>query len=174
MNFYDPTHLAQRAGLSAGVGAGSGCAAGQRGQITICRRYRCCCSPRHRGAAVVTRHLPLPGHAAIVLLRGLENPKRTRANALWVFPLLSCRGQRRLRGGLCCSWQPGLPHPLTVYALWRLDTAGHCAEHPPCRVTPWRRTNPKRGLGSNIGGAGREWIGKGAGGKGGVRSLQYI
>ena len=42
----------------------------------------------------------------------------------WVFPLLSCRGQRRWCGGLCCSWQPGLPHPLTVYALWRLDTAG--------------------------------------------------
>ena len=95
----------------------------------------------------------------------------------WVFPLLSCRGERRLCGGLCCSWQPGMPHPLTVYALWRLDTAGHCAEHPPCRVTLWSRTNPKPGLGSNIGGAGREWIGKGAGGaggKGGVRSLQYI
>lgn len=95
----------------------------------------------------------------------------------WVFPLLSCRGQRRWCGGLCCSWQPGLPHPLTVYALWRLDTAGHCAEHPPCRVTLLSRTNPQRGRGSNIGGAGREWIGKGAGGaggKGGVRSLQYI
>ena len=46
-----------------------------------------------------------------------KNQKRTRWNALLVFPC--CRsGARRLRGGLCLSWHPGLPQRRIDPSVW--------------------------------------------------------
>lgn len=64
----------------------------------------------------------------------------------------------RLRDGLCCSWQPGMPHPLTVYASLASGYSGTLRGAPALPGDAMEPDEPQTGWGATSANGENGWI----------------